>query len=84
LAAIDPFKVQIKAHRSSLSQMRASQSPVWSNFKYALKKYDANGAHNTLASLVASAKQIAAQQQKIYTLEAKISDVVAATRSRYL
>ena len=84
LAAIDPLKVQIKAHRSSLSQMRASQSPVWSNFKYALKKNDSGSAHNALASLVASAKQITAQQQKIYALETKISNVVAATKTRYL
>ena len=84
LAAIDSLKVQIRAQRSSLSATRNGLSPVWSNFKYALKKNDAGSAGNALASLVASFKSIVAQQSKIYALETKISDTISATRARYL
>jgi len=84
LATIEPLKVQIKAQRSSLSQMRTSLSPVWANFKYALKKNDAGSAHNALASLVATVKQIVAQQNKIYSLEVKIADIIAKVKSQHL
>jgi len=84
LAAIDPLKVQIKALRSGLSSTRSGLSPVWANFKYALKKNDAGSARQALASLVAGVKTIVSQQNKIYALEKRISDVISATKTRYL
>ncbi|MFC4599852.1 hypothetical protein [Cohnella hongkongensis] len=84
LSAIDPLKIQIKDRRSSMSRTRAGLSPVWSNFKYALKKNDPGSAVQSLNSLVAAVKQIVADQQRIYVLEGKIASVIAVTKARHL
>jgi len=84
LSTIDPLKVQIKANRSAASLPRKSMSPVWTNFKYAMKKSDAKSTLNSLATLVRLSRQIVDQQNKIHTLEIKISDIITRTRAGIL
>jgi hypothetical protein len=84
LAAIDPLKVQIKSQRSAASLPRKSLSPVWTNFKYAIKKSEAKSTLDALATLVMLSRQITEQQQKIYLLEVKISDIIVRTKAQFL
>jgi len=84
LAAIDPIGVQIKAQRSAAGLPRGSLSPAWSNFKYAIKNKEAKSAQGALATLVSLAKQIVAQQEKIYALETKIGEIAAKTKNQFL
>lgn len=84
LAAIDPLKVQIKAQRSAASLPRKSLSPVWTNFKYAIKKSDARSTLDSLASLVMLSRQIMDQQLKIDALEIKISGIITRTKAQIL
>lgn len=84
LAAIDPLKVQVKSQRSAASLPRKSLSPAWTNFKYAIKKSEAKGTLDALETLVMLSRQIAEQQQKIYLLEVKISDIIDRTKTQFL
>ncbi|TFE23376.1 hypothetical protein [Cohnella luojiensis] len=84
LEAIDPLKVQIKAQRSAAKLPRSSLAPLWTNFKYAIKKREAKGTLDALSTLVMLARQIVDQQQKIYALEVRIGDIIATTKARYL
>jgi hypothetical protein len=84
LAAIDPFKVQVKAQRNAASLPRTSMSPVWTNFKYAIKKNDAKRTLDSLSTLVMLSRQIVEQQQKIYALEVKITDILVKTKAQIL
>ncbi len=84
LAGIDPLKVQIKAQRSAASLPRASLSPVWTNFKYAIKQNEAKSALDSLGTLVMLSRQIVDQQQKIYALEVKITDIIVKTKAQIL
>ncbi|WP_256758602.1 hypothetical protein [Cohnella sp. WQ 127256] len=84
LSTIEPLKVQIKAQRSAANLPRSSMSPVWKNFKYAIKKKEVKGTLDSLSTLVLLARQIVEQQQKIYTLEVKISDIIHKTKSHFL
>ncbi|WP_373232912.1 hypothetical protein [Cohnella sp.] len=82
LATIDPLKVQIKAQRSAASLPRKSLSPVWTNFKYAIKKSDARSTLDSLAMLVILTRQIMNQQLKIEALEIKISGIITRTKAQ--
>jgi hypothetical protein len=84
LAAIDPLKVQVKSQRNAASLPRTSLSPVWTNFKHAIKKSEAKSTLDSLATLVMFTRQIAEQQQKIYALEGKITDILVKTKARIL
>jgi hypothetical protein len=84
LSAIDPVKVQIKAQRSAASLPRGSLSPVWTNFKYAIKKSETKGTLDSLSTLVMLSRQIVEQQRKIYALEEKIASVISQTKARFL
>jgi hypothetical protein len=84
LAAIDPLKVQVKAQRNAASLPRASLSPVWTNFKHAIKKSEVKSTLDSLAMLVMLSRQIAEQQQKIYALEIKITDILVKTKAQIL
>ncbi|MCD9020409.1 hypothetical protein [Cohnella silvisoli] len=84
LATIDPLKVQIKAQRSAANLPRASLSPVWTNFKYAIKKSDAKSTLDSIATLVMLTRQIVEQQQKIHALEVKIADILVKTKAQFL
>ncbi|QMV42822.1 hypothetical protein [Cohnella cholangitidis] len=84
LAAIDPLTVQIKAQRSAAGLPRSSRSPVWTNFKYAIKKNEAKGTLDSLSLLVNLSRQIVTQQQKIEALELRISDIIVQTRTQFL
>ncbi|QJD86558.1 hypothetical protein [Cohnella herbarum] len=84
LDAMDPVMVQIRAQRSAASLPRSSLSPVWTNFKYAIKKSEVKGTLDSLSTLVMLARQIVEQQRKIYALEQKNSDIIAQTKARFL
>jgi hypothetical protein len=84
LATIDPLKVQIKAQRSAVNLPRASLSPVWTNFKYAIKKSEAKSTLDSLATLTMLSRQIVEQQQKIYALEVMIADILTKTKDQIL
>jgi hypothetical protein len=84
LSAIDPLKVQVKAQRNAASLPRASLSPVWTNFKHAIKKIETKSTLDSLATLVMLSRQIAEQQQKIYALEVKITDILVKTKAQIL
>lgn len=84
LAAIDPLTVQIKAQRSATSVPRSNRSPVWTNFKYAIKKSEIRGTLDALSTLVNLTRQIVAQQQKIEALELKILDKITQTKAQFL
>jgi hypothetical protein len=59
-------------------------SPVWTNFKYAIKKSEAKSTLDALATLVMLSRQITEQQQKIYLLEIKIGDIIVRTKAQFL
>ncbi|WP_147304128.1 hypothetical protein [Cohnella lupini] len=82
LSAIDPLNVQIRAHRSAAGLPRGSLSPVWTNFKYAIKKTEAKGTLDSLSTLVMLSRQIADKQQKIYALEVRIADIIVQTKTQ--
>lgn len=82
LSRIDTVKVQIRAQRSAMSQIRKSLSPNWSNFKAAAKKSDPRSALTSLNALISLAKQIETQQLRIHTLEKEISTVLAKAKSQ--
>jgi hypothetical protein len=84
LETIEPLEVQIRSQRSATSLPRKSLSPVWTNFKYAIKKSAARSSLDSLATLVLLSRQISLQQQKIYTLEVKISDIITKTKAEIL
>lgn len=84
LATIDPHKVQIKALRSAASLPRKSLSPIWTNFKYAIKKSDARSTIDSLATLVMLYRQIMDQQLKIEALENKINGIISRTKAQIL
>ncbi|BBI31403.1 coiled-coil domain-containing protein [Cohnella abietis] len=84
LDTIDPLKVQIKAHRGAISLPRTSLSPVWTNFKHATKKSDIPSTLDSLSTLVMLSRQIVEQQQKIYILEGKITDIIVKTKAQFL
>jgi hypothetical protein len=84
LSAIDPLKVQVKSLRNAASLPRASLSPVWTNFKHAIKKSEPKSTLDSLATLVRLTRQIVEQQQKIYALEVKITDTLVKTKSQIL
>lgn len=81
LAEIDPVKVQINAQRSAASLPRKGLSPVWTNFKYAIRKGDAKRAFDSLETLVYLSRQIVVQQQKIHALETKITGIIAKVKA---
>ncbi|KIL37559.1 hypothetical protein SD71_02785 [Cohnella kolymensis] len=82
LAAIDPLKVQITAQRSAASLPRKGLSPVWTNFKYAIKKTDAKRTFDSLETLVFLSRQIVQQQQKIHALETRISGIISKVKAQ--
>jgi hypothetical protein len=84
LATIDPIEVQIRAERSAAGLPRKSLSPAWTNFKHALKTSETRGTQDSLGTLVALSSQIVEQQQKIFSLETKIGDIIVRTRTLIL
>jgi hypothetical protein len=84
LATIDPLKVQIKAQRSAANLPRKSLSPVWTNFKYAIKQGEAKSTLDSLSTLVRLSRQIVDQQKKIDSLEIKISDIITRLKAQIL
>lgn len=84
LATIDPLKVQIKAQRSAASLPRKSLSPVWTNFKYAIKQGEAKSTLDSLSTLVRLSRQIMDQQNKIDALEIKISEIITRLKAQIL
>ncbi|MFC4303235.1 hypothetical protein [Cohnella boryungensis] len=84
LASIEKLKVQIKAQRSAASLPRSSRSPVWANFKYAIKRNDARGSQDSLSTLVMLSRQIVEQQKKIQSLELRIADSLSGTKAQFL
>ncbi|MFD0673770.1 hypothetical protein [Cohnella sp. GCM10027633] len=82
LGETDAIKVQIKAYKSAAALPRKSQSPVWTNFKHAIKKQDVRGAMDALETLVSLAKQIAEKQRQALAAEKKIADVIVKTKAQ--
>jgi hypothetical protein len=82
LADIDPNNSQIKAKQSAIKTIKASLSPLWTAFKQAVKKEDAIGAQGTLGSLVSLFQQINEENQNLFNLEVKISDILSAAKAQ--
>lgn len=82
--AVGPLNVQIRAHRSAASFPRKSLSPVWTNFKYAAKQFDARAAADALETSIMLSKQILEKQQQIWTLENRIAVILDKTRAQYI
>lgn len=82
LGETDAIKTQIKALKSAASLPRKSQSPVWTDFKYAIKKQDARSAGNALSTLVGLGKQVSEKQRQTLDAEKKIAAVIAKTKAQ--
>lgn len=82
LGATDAIKVQIQAYKSAAALPRKSQSPVWTNFKYAIKKQDVRSAADALETLVSLAKQIAEKQRQALAAEQKIAGIILKTKTQ--
>lgn len=82
LGETDAIKTRIKALKSAASLPRKSQSPIWTDFKYAIKKRDARSAGNALSTLVGLAKQVAEKQRQTLDAEKKIAAVIAKTKAQ--
>jgi hypothetical protein len=78
---IDPVNVQIKAKKSAIKTTEASITPIWSAFKQSVKKEEVTGVLSSLTSLVSLIRQINDEQQKVYKLETKIGDIIAAAKT---
>ncbi|MFC5528707.1 hypothetical protein [Cohnella yongneupensis] len=82
LGETDTIKVQIQAMKSAAALPRKSQSPVWTNFKYAIKKNETRSASDALETLVSLSKQIVEKQRQTLDAEKKIAGVIAKTKTQ--
>jgi hypothetical protein len=71
----DPLKAQIKARQEAIKSIATSVTPVWNEFKAAVKKADSSSVQSSLESLVSSSRRINAEKQEIFQLEAAIHDI---------
>ncbi|MBD0383997.1 hypothetical protein [Paenibacillus sedimenti] len=82
LADIDPINVQIKAKKGAIRTTETSITPLWSAFKQAVKKGDAQGILSSLAPLISLSRQINEEKEKIIKLETKISEIIAIAKAQ--
>ena len=82
LAETDKLKTQIKAYKNAAALPRKSRSPVWTDFKYAIKKQDGRSAANALSTLVELSKQISEKQRQTLDAEKKIAAVIAKKKAQ--
>lgn len=82
LTDIDPVEDQIKANESGIRTIESGVKPVLAAFKQAARKGDAGTVQGTLESLVSLSRQINDEKQRVFNLEAKISDIVAAAKAQ--
>ncbi|WP_027086127.1 hypothetical protein [Cohnella panacarvi] len=82
LGETDTLKVKIKSLNSAAALPRKSQSAVWTDFKYAIKKSETRSALNALDTLASLAKQVADKQREVLAAEKKIAAVIAKTKTQ--
>lgn len=82
LSVTASLKVRIKSYTSAAALPRKSQSPVWTDFKYAIKKSETRSALNALETLVSLSKQITGKQQDVLAAERNIAAVIAKTKAQ--
>ncbi|MBO9597222.1 MAG: hypothetical protein J7559_05305 [Cohnella sp.] len=82
LGETDTLKVKIKSLNGAAALPRKSQSPVWTDFKYAIKKSETRSALNALETLTSLAKQVADKQREVLAAEKKIAAVIAKTKTQ--
>ncbi|SDC21400.1 hypothetical protein SAMN02799630_00815 [Paenibacillus sp. UNCCL117] len=82
LEAVEPLQAQIKTKQSVVKSIDSNMTPLWSSFKQAVKKQEAESALSTLTSVVSMSGQIVKEKQHMLTLEQKIRDVVAAAKAQ--
>lgn len=82
LGETDTIKIKIKSYKSAAALPRKSQSPVWTNFKHAIKKQNPSGAVDALETLVSLEKQIVEKQRQVLDGEKKIAEVIAKTKKQ--
>lgn len=82
LGETDTLKVKIKSLNSAAALPRKSQSAVWTDFKYAIKKSETRSALNALDTLASLAKQVADKQRDVLDAEKKIAAVIAKTKTQ--
>jgi len=82
LAAIEPFKAQIKAQKSALDVPKKRLPLEWKDFTGKVKKSDAKGSSEALSAVVASTRQVIERKQAIHSLEKKIADVILKAKAQ--
>ena len=82
LGETDKLKVKIKSLNSAAALPRKSQSAVWTDFKYAIKKSETRSSLNALDTLASLAKQVADKQREVLDAEKKIATVIAKTKTQ--
>lgn len=82
LTDIEPIKVQIRAEKTIISSLKKQISMASKNLNDATKKFDAQRTGDALSSLGSIIRDISAHQQKTYTYEQKINDVLMKAKSQ--
>lgn len=82
LSDADPVNVQLKAKKKAINTIETNVTPVWTAFKKTAKKGDAGSVLGTLTSVVSLSRQICEEQQKVYKLETKISDILSTAKAQ--
>ncbi|OPA76188.1 hypothetical protein BVG16_18445 [Paenibacillus selenitireducens] len=83
LADIEPIKVQIRAEKTMISSVKKQISMASKNLTDAMKKNDATRTGDALSSLSSIIREITVHQQKTYTLEQKIANVLTKAKSQF-
>ncbi|WP_221469421.1 hypothetical protein [Cohnella nanjingensis] len=81
LAETDPLKTRIQSEKSAASAAKKSFAAVWKTFNAAVKKQDAKGASDSLATLLTLARQTNDAKAKQHGLEQKIAETIAKSKS---
>lgn len=82
LAAIDSSQSSIRTEKSVATALNKRLSADWSSFKASIRKPNPGLAAQSLVSLNAVFRQIAASKQKIVSLEQKIAGVIEKTEAQ--
>lgn len=82
LAGTESVNQQIKAKQTSMKSASSRITPVWNQFKEALKQKSNNQAYSSLAFVNSLFRQLNEEKQSVYQLEVKISEIYAAAKAQ--
>jgi len=83
LGETETIQVQIKETKNSISMLNKQASPIWSNFKLAVRQNNARSTSDSLSALVSIIRRTVNYTKDIHALEQKISGILVKAKEQF-